>query len=125
MAWTRRVASVAVMFGLVMSGAGCTSMHPVAGVVGGVSSNGWGLKRGDRLELSLTDGSLRRIVVRGVEASAIAGMDNERYEVANIRSVRRRDPDTAKTLGLIGGIVAAFLVLMIGSLVAAGPGLGS
>jgi endonuclease YncB( thermonuclease family) len=97
--------------------AGCTSMHRVSV---GTTATQPASKRfgpGDTVRITMNDGRRIRFTVQTVDATAITGKGT-RYDLADIRTIERREFSGTKTTVLVVGILAGWFFLAYAAAVA-------
>ena len=97
--------SVVVVLIVTLAFSGCTSMKPI----GDVSDTGKVIEQiepGQRVYISLKDGSKHEFVVKSVTQTEVIGTEQETVSLAEVEEVKVEEISTLKTTGaVVGGYI--------------------
>ena len=100
-----------------LASTGCTTVRVVPRTGIGAAASLSRIKRGDEVTVLTRDGQLSTFHVLIVENEALVADDHTRYERRDLVRLERRQVDVPKTAGLIAGVTAATIVLLLAAAV--------
>lgn len=100
--------------------AGCTSMHRVPIVAAAEVPAPPPAKPGDNVRVTLRDGTMAEFIVGKVTTDAIVARNGDRYGIADIAILERRQFSGRRTILLILGVPAAVMGLAMLAFAAGG-----
>jgi hypothetical protein len=92
---------------------GCRTMRSIEPITGIEAPTTFAnIEIGDLVAVEMKDGSKHRFEVKGIEGEALVSGVGKRYPRSEMAKLEHETIHPTKTLGLVGGIVAGYAVML-------------